>query len=70
MCAAARTQHSQNYMNKQMNLLKKNLPHNAGDIASISGWGPKLLHAVKQLLSLGIVTGVSVHCNKRSNVTQ
>ena len=53
-----------------MNLLKKNLPHSAGDIASISSQGTKILHAVEQLPRLGITTGVCVHCNKRSCVTQ
>ena len=47
-----------------------NLPHNAGAVASISGQGTKILHAVEQLLRLGFVSGVSVHCNKRSHVTQ
>ena len=70
MCAAAKTQPSQNYINKQMNLLRKNLPHNVGHITSTSGRGTKIPHAVEQLLNLGIATGVSVHVNKRSHVTQ
>ena len=53
-----------------MNLLKKNLPRSVGDITSTSGQGTKILHAVEQLLSLGIATGVSVHCKKRPRVTQ
>ena len=73
MCAAANTQPTQYYINKQtnkrMNLLKQSLPHNVRDIISISGQGTKILHAVEQLLSLGIATGVSVHCNTRSHVT-
>ena len=53
-----------------MNLLKNNLLHNVGDITSIAGQGTKILHAVEQVLSLGITTGVSVHCNERSHMTQ
>ena len=58
MCATAKTQPNHNYINKQANLLKQNLPHNVGDIASISGQGTKVLHAVEQLLRLGIATSV------------
>ena len=70
MCATAKTQPNHNYTNKQTNLLKQNLPHNVGDIAPTSGQGTKVLHAVEQLLRLGIATRVSVHCNKRYCMTQ
>ena len=53
-----------------MNLLKNNLLHNVGGITLIAGQGTKILHAVEQVLSLGITTGVSVHCNERSHMTQ
>ena len=62
--------HKNKQTNKQMNLLKKNLLHNVRDITSIAGQGTKILHAVEQVLSLGITTGVSVHCNERSHMTQ
>ena len=37
-----------------------------GDITSTSGQGTKILHAVEQLLSLGVATGVSVHCQEKT----
>ena len=45
----------------------KNLPHNAGDIGSIPGWGTKILYPLDQL-SLHTTISESIHHNRRSRM--
>ena len=45
----------------------KNLPHNAGDVGSIPGWGPKILYPLDQL-SLPTIISESIRHKRRSRM--
>ena len=48
----------------------RNLPSNAGDVGSISGWSTKIPHAAEQLCPRATTREACIFCNERVHTVQ